>query len=495
MKKSVIFTKILCIITLAALFITSCASKNNDEFPFVSIGGEESEHTHEHAEYIIVISASASGEISQKARILANKINERTGAAVALAYDNNEIPTTDSTRLVYIGNVDVFAVAKKISQMRSLDYTCRAFENFTLIGGKGDRATLTAIDRFINEILPVSTEQMLIPEGGGFDFTGKYEVDSLFVDGVSLGDFAIVVDSVSDIPAVDVAYSLRDKISEDFGYWLDIRVGNIKSTENYIRVLTDSKCQSGRGVLERNEKGIVIKAADRTGLSKVADNFLIHLSSDGVSGALKPSIPKNLYVPYGDTKCTVAATFMELLPTLSSPLAATSIKNSIEAFSPDVIFLGETDDKVRQILSNSLNSYTDLGASGGRVFGVRDMTVTRLVGNVVSGAMCEAFLIRYDELEFVIVYVSGGSGGEVMIDIEQLLGENPLPVVALSYTQSSTRVSFKSRGYFEQITEQEGVLYGKATRYSCHADVSRLSVVVDSWVNSYGFNAITVSIP
>ena len=478
LKKSVIFTKILCVLALVAIFITSCTSKNNEEFPFVTIGGEETEHTHEHTEYIIVIPASASGEISQKARLLANKINERTGAAVALAHDDRQISPSDGTHLIYIGNVDALAVTKKISQMRSLD-----------------GATLTAIDRFVNEILPLSTAQRLIPEGGGFDFAGKYEVESLFIDGVSLGDFSISVDSVSDTAAVDVAYSLRDKISEDFGYWLDIRIGSIKNAENYIRVLTDLNCRSGRGVLERNEKIITLKAADRTGLSRVADNFIKQLSSAGVSGNLNPSIPKNLYIPYGNTECTVAATVMELLPALSSPLAATSIKNSIEVFSPDVVLFGETDDKVRQILSDSLNSYTDLGSSGGRVFGVRDMTATRLAGTVVSGAMCDAFLIRYGELEFVLIYVSGGTGGEATIDIEHLLGENPLPVVALSYTQPSTRVTFRGGSYFECITKQEGTLYGKGTRYSCYADVSRLSVVVDSWANSYGFNAITVSIP
>ena len=495
MKKSVIITRIFCALALVSLFITSCASDNNDEFPFITIEGEETEHTHEHTEYIIVISASASGEISQKARLLANKINERTGAAVSLAHDDRQISPSDGTHLIYIGNVDALAVTKKISQMRSLDYTCRAFENYTIIGGKGDGATLTAIDRFVNEILPLSTEQRLIPEGGGFDFAGKYEVESLFIDGVSLGDFSISVDSVSDTAAVDVAYSLRDKISEDYGYWIDIRIGSIKSTENYIRVLTDLNCRSGRGVLERNEKIITLKAADRTGLSRVADNFIKQLSSAGVSGNLNPSIPKNLYIPYGNTECTVAATVMELLPALSSPLAATSIKNSIEVFSPDMILFGETDDKVRQILSDSLNSYTDLGSSGGRVFGVRDMTATRLAGTVVSGAMCDAFLIRYGELEFVLIYVSGGTGGEATIDIEHLLGENPLPVVALSYTQPSTRVTFRGGSYFECITKQEGTLYGKGTRYSCYADVSRLSVVVDSWANSYGFNAITVSIP
>ena len=494
MIKPVKFLRILCVLTLAALSFTSCASKNDEDFPFITVSDEENTLI---SEYRVIVSNTASGEVLDGARILKDKIMEQTGVEVFLNYDNESIIVRDGAHVIYVGYVDYPAVRDRLRNMRSLDYICRSFDDHTLIGGRSDEATVAALERFTEEILPASDSSRLIPEGGGFEFTGEYSVDELYVDSLNIRDFEIIVDNALDHSAVDFACSLRDRISEAFGYWLDVRIGEDTDSGRCIYVLTDSKCQGGRAELERSEKGITLKAADRTGLARIVDTFLSLLSADGTAGTLKPSIPNSFYIPYGNTECAVGAAVFDFLPNISTPAACANLKKDILEISPDILICGNVSGTDAEILRESLNGYNNSSEDGEILFYLKEVSFSRISMKNFNGTLCHAASVKCGELEFILIYTSGNANQDVVIDVREIVGETPLPVVAVSYMPSGVDVTFESREQplFEKVVDIRSELYKKSVSYVCYTDLSRLSVTVEPWDNMFGLKAIRVTIP
>ena len=496
MTKFCKFVRSLVAFILLALIITSCSANNGEEFPFVMVGSDTEAETGAYSlKYKVVVSASASGEILDNARDLAVQIGNATGAETTLVNDSAVGVIYENTHLVCVGYVDIRTVRERLSPLRTLDYICRTYGNVTVIGGRSDAATLTAVGRFINEILPVSDTQRLIPDGGGFEFIGEYSVDSLCVDGTDIRDYCLVVEHSYDSAAVDIAYSLSEKIAESFGFCLDIHMGSRPDDEKYIYVLTDGQCKHGRGVIERTERGIILRAADATGLWRVSDRFIGLLTSCGEAGSLSVNIPNTLYVPYGNTECTLAVTLFNALPDAPSPSFYTSLNKSVLGYSPDMLFCGALSDTERIALEEQLSGYVAESSDMGSSFAKNNIKVSKVASYTEAGLLCEAYNVECGELEFVLIYVSGSASDEIVINTDSLIGETSLPVIAMSYTTEEMTVSFEGRDFIEKVAHQSGEIYGKAVTYSCYADMRDLLVVEDEWVNDYGFCAVKVSLP
>ena len=288
------------IMLFSVLFLISCSSKNVEELPFISLGSDDKTLI---TEYRIVASRASSGQLLSYAERLCEELGDKTGVSSKLSYDDEYFPVSDGTWIVYIGNVDVTIVKDHLRLMRSDDYTCRSFDRVTVIGGRNDSSTVIAIERFIEEILPVSNEYRPIPEGGGFDHFGSYDAERLSVGGTSISEFEISVTSVDDVEAVALAYELRNELSDTFGYWLDVRTGKRSETGRGIYIGTDKTCADGRGELSFSGNDIFLEAVDKAGLEKLTDVFLQLLKSDGDTGILEPIIPEHIYVPHGYAWC------------------------------------------------------------------------------------------------------------------------------------------------------------------------------------------------
>ena len=495
MTKFVKILRSLLFFILTAFIVASCAADSVEDFPFVTVGTDTEVETEAVSlKYKVVVSASASGDILDVARTLSSQISNSTGAGSVLVKDSAIGEVDENTHLICVGYADISTAREKLSSLRTLDYICRSYGEITVIGGRSDGATLLAVDRFINEILPVSNAQLLIPDGGGFEFVGEYSVDSLYIDGTDIRDYCLVVEHSYDGAAVNLAYSLREKIADSFGFCLDVRTGSRPDDQKYIYILTDGQCKNGRGVLERTERGIILKAADATGLSKVCDRFMDIVTSCGHAGDLSVNIPTTLYIPYGDTKCTIAVTLFEALPDSPSPSFYTSLNKSVLGYSPDLLFCGALSDTERHTLEEQFGGYTASCSDIGSSFVKNNITVSRIASYTESDLLCEAYYAAYGELDFILIYVSGSTSGEIVIDTEALIGETDLPVIAMSYTTEG-RVSFEGRAFVEKVAHQSGEIYGKAVTYTCYADMRDLLIVEDGWVNDYGFCAVKVSLP
>lgn len=501
---------VLMILLLTALFLASCSSDNVDNFPFVTIGESGNDETaYVHSKYRVVVSRLASGELLEAVDGLCDRIEEKTGVYTAFSYDDEYGDLSEGEWLIAVGNVDIHGVTELLGLMRSNDYLCRSLTDMTVIGGRSDSATVVAIERFLNEILPVSDAERLIPEGGGFEYSGDYAVKGLYIGGVSVGSFDIVVEDSRDTVALESAYALRDKISETFGYWLDVSNKAAPNSEKNIHIYTDSKCQVGRAELECVGNGIILKAADRTGHLKNVDSFFSLLCSEGTSGELRVTVPRNLYSYYGgfnvtDTEqtsyspsqCKIAFTALEALPKLNSPDAITVFRDAALQNEPQLVLLGNGVGLDIDTVKENFSGYQNIAVEYGYALSGENITCAKISESEKNGVLYQVFTVRSGEGAFVLVYVSGSSATDQFADVGELVGEKDLPVVAVSYIEGGGKIIFNGdgRGFFEKVAEQNISIYGRTLSYNCCVDVNRVAVTDESVDDKYGIRTVNIQV-
>ena len=487
------FFRAVCLLLLSVLFLNSCVSNNDEKLPFVTLDETNNAIV---SEYRIVVSRTASGEVLEAARELCSSIGEQTDVDTRLSYDDETVYVSDSTWVVYVGYVDTSAVRDILRNMRSEDYICRSYDRETIIGGRSDGATLNAILRFKNEILPVSDRFRLIPEGGGFEYKGEYSLNTLYIGDASVQDFEIVVYSAQDTEVIDTAYSLRQRISDTTGYWLDVCIGSRSKTGRGIYVIKDSECQLGRAELSNSKNDVILRAKDRKGLEKIADTFMNLLTSDSDKVIQKPNIPSALYVPYGEISCDLALSLLSYLPIFGSMELNADFKNTVAEYSPDILLGGAVTDEKRSIISNLLDNYDVLSADGGMALGGENINIERIKTEQYREVLCDTFYVKHGALEFMLVYLSGKATENISIELENIVGNTPLPIIAVSYTEGGEQVSVTHAGqpYFDTVISSDCSFYKRGFSFVCHTDVSRLSVTDGGDCDTYGIKLITIAV-
>lgn len=503
----------MCILLFTAIFFISCSADGGAEFPFVTVGGSGSADESGYSEYNVVVSRSASGDLMSSARTLCEKIKEGTGVNTVLCYDDELSKTNDSEWNIYIGNVDVKGVKEALRSMRSNDYICRSFDDKTVIGGRNDVATVTAIDRFIKEILPASDSTRLIPDGGGFEYRGVYAVSGLYAGDVFIGDFDIIVEDGRDLSALQSAYFLRNEISESFGYWLDIKSKKDSELGKNICIYTDKKCEKGIAELECVENSITLKAADGAGHLAVADEFLKLLGSAGSEGELHVELPRDLYVNYEDggsnqensknedtdrenPMCMISVAALDLFTDIGSVGTLTGIRGAVRGYESDIALLGSVSEENVIKLNENLKPLEKI-SDGNECVYVRDGVIcAELPESDALAVNNSIYKIRCDGVDFLLVYLSGSVKENTVIDIESLIGDTDLPVVVISYTRNNGKImeTVSRNEGFDTVAEEQTNINGVTVSYKCCADTDRLKVEAVEYENYFGFRGVSVSI-
>lgn len=493
-------------------------SNNVEDFPFVTVtsGGEEesgdSETVSEYSKYRVVISRLASGELTSVSRLLVDGIREKTGVYTTISYDDEYKRSADGEWVIFVGNVDIDGVREVIRPMRSGDYICRSFEDKTIIGGKHDEASVTAIERFIEEILPASDAQRLIPEGGGFEYSAEYRVSGLYIQSVSIADFDIVVENNRDTAAQAIAYTLQNKISEVFGYWLDVKHGRDNDLGKNICIYTDNTCQAGRSELQYVGYNILLRSADSEGLNRAAEGLFELLCSSGTSGELNVTVPSLLYFYYGNTppsetegedsdynstlECSIAFASADILPSIDSPSAAATLRETVLGYSSDLSFFGKCGEDDVEILRESFGNYQKVSGGTGCVLTKNAELCLWQSAKEYGSLLCEAFLISDGRAEFLLVYICGKTEEDIQIDISEFMGNRQLPIVAVTYTEGGGELTLISsrHGFFEMAVKDDLNIYGRSAEYRCYVDTSRVAVSDVGNENKFGIKAISISV-
>jgi len=356
------FRKIIC---FAAIFCTvislvSCKrSKSNidDVFEQLKISDDASDLETEteapaFAEHVyVIISSQCSGELSVKAKELAEKIEDKTGVLTSLKYDNELTTVPKNSCEVVVGDTNRLVSKNAMDILKKDEYLCRIDDETVVICGHSDASTLVAVDRFINEILPLSSKYELMPKDMRFQFSAEYEVERMLLNGYDLYDYVLTYPKSNECGEKKIAIMLRDFINSKSGYFLEV----LPSDDAAIKT---SRIISLNGKAEENavfskEKEIALSGKDIYSLSLVAKRVINDINNGIKDNALDLKYDSKIEVEFVDTSFKSAFCFAK--ENKSEPFRP--ISNLIDLLSAgdlNFCFIGNPNDDMRYDFSLNL---------------------------------------------------------------------------------------------------------------------------------------------
>ena len=314
--------RIACVLMLTIAMISipviaSCSSENdnglseyNQLLESVSQSDDKEEPEPFAEKVYIIIPRSCSGELSLKARDLADAIKEKTGVHALVKYDNEDISLNSNELTVLLGNTERLESREAIKPLRYEDYVCRWDKGSIILGGRHDEATIKAVDRFMDEILHGASNACLMSEGAHFENIVERDISSVTLNGYDLYDYTLVYSEENSFGEKKMAELLRAYAVSKSGYMLDIipdtRVDSNTGKTIYLRGLTD---MSG-AVIKNAEQSIVIGGAGEYELSASVARFAENLFEDVIDGKANatvadiniPCVGNNLKICYAVSK-------------------------------------------------------------------------------------------------------------------------------------------------------------------------------------------------
>lgn len=475
------------VLLLTVLLLNSCVSKKVEEFPFVSL--DSIDLTPKTTEYRIIISATASAELTSAAEELRDRLHEKTSATVSVCPYSDELIYKMTVWDIYVGNTGCDYSAEALRDMRSDDYTCRSYDYYSIIGGRNDSATESAIDRYISELLPLATYCDFIPEGGGFDYFGSYAVENITLLEARLSQFEIICDK--DVSAeVNTAYAFRSDLSTRAGYYLDISYGDTNGKS--ISFKLDKNCNAGEAYVSASDGGIYVRAASAYGLKVASERLLNIICPEGSTGSFSPSIPEELFVAYSEPILDLSFLCLSGILPIGAPSEITDIQSAVDENSPDAVFFGELTDSDKERISNVLSDYNDENSLS--VFVQNNVSAELICRERAGGLLLEGYRVTGKGIDMALLYVSGSADINTDIELPQELISSGLPVLTVIHTFNSreVRAVYDENPNFSRVCSDSVTLYGDSFSFVCYADTGHLSVSLSALEDSCGYRQISV---
>lgn len=276
-----IFRTIICfLIIFCTLFsLASCGTenKNNIDDLFEELIKDTEESSSESDEdtamhVYLIIPRDCSGELSLKARALAEKIADKIGLLTSVKYDNELTTIPKNSCEVLIGSTNRLASKNAMDVLKSNEYLCRWDGEAIVICGRGDADTVSAIDKFISDILPTSSRDSLMARDAGFELKTEYEVKSITLNGYDLYDYALAYEKSNENGEKKIAIAIRDFINARSGYLLDV-ISEGEITSKARKIIFISGGESENALFSSDDK-ISLVGKNNYALSLVALKFM-----------------------------------------------------------------------------------------------------------------------------------------------------------------------------------------------------------------------------
>jgi hypothetical protein len=290
------------------------------------------------AEHIyVIIPHDCSGELSLKARELADGIKSKTGILTSLKYDTEMTVSPKGSCEVLLGDTNRLASDNAIDSLKDDEYLCHWDDGAVVICGRNDSSTINAIDRFIDEVLPSATKYSLMPSGARIEYKFEYVIERIILNGYDLYDYALVYPESNTCFEKEIAIGIRDFISSKSGYYLDV-ISNKELTVKNERIIMLSR--SDANALSMSANGILLSGTDSYSLSLVAARLMSDIKSGAVGGRVDLNYTERIVLDAVDTSFESAFCFLkenkkqplkphddfiklfEAIPTIDAALAA-----------------------------------------------------------------------------------------------------------------------------------------------------------------------------
>lgn len=256
--------------------LSSCGNDDSDVDELFSrlnhTNGDITEGETAVAEHIyVVIPRNCSGELSLKARALAEALEEQTEIMSTVKYDNEHSASPSRSFEILLGKTDRLASENAYEVLKDGEYLCRWDNGAIVISGRDDASTLVAIDRFMREILPYASKYSVMNQYAHFESESDYAISKITLCGYDLYEYALVYSNES--AELDIVTAVRELIDAESGYLLDIVAKDtIKEDDGGKFIYFSSE---GEDTVIRNVKnGISLEGTDGYSLSLAAASFV-----------------------------------------------------------------------------------------------------------------------------------------------------------------------------------------------------------------------------
>ncbi len=485
----------LCLI----LSVFSC-QKSNGEYPFDSLSNGE---TGAIPAYWIVLPADCSAALYEKAESLALLLSEKVGASVTVKFDYDAVLASNVSELL-LGYTSRPLSREYLASLKRDDYLCRSDgKGGAVIGGKTDGATLTAVDRFCEEILPAATAESLMHENAGFFYEGTYPSERTLLNGFDLDCYCLVYPHDADIRIRELTERFRDRIAARSGYVLDVFSDeDIQGEEKQIRLKENT--DGGREYLayiDPTQTGIVISSRGLFGFSAgllKLESLLFFSAADGV---FLCNIESACSVPYERDEYRIGSIQTKQGSLASSPAALTDLLLPVRERLPDGVLFDAMDETSLTRIQDSLHHVEYQGAKTEReellpAF-VKEGAITAIALESAwdGGPIITVYRAGSEAYGFYLVRISGSVSGDGSFDLPQAICNTDLPVVLLLHTEltGGTPYFSKSESHgMRAIYNESYSVAGEAYLFQCYATDGSLEITVKERESGSRYQEITV---
>ncbi len=294
--------------------------------------------------YQIIMSSEASGELVAAAKALTEKISTATGAVCEAVYDSDFSKLDGNIMPIFLGNT-LHTPAECLSGMKKDDYSYKATDNYIFLGGRSDGATIAAISRFEDDVLPYCESVYIGDYEGNFTYRQEYSVSSLILCGFDFSEYEIVSPEQKNTAVSNIALKLRELVAAQCGAYPDIRFSSKPDNgKRELVFVVDGKLE-GRARAYFDGEDFVLAAKDSYGLSVIAYEIGSELFSDISGGVATFNAVSEISFEY---KTPTVKLMTCVLDTSNKANISTNILamwNKIQEQAPDVVFFGEVENE------------------------------------------------------------------------------------------------------------------------------------------------------
>ncbi len=492
-------------LTLAFLLLPLSACTAQTELPFdpLTVTDETSEPEFQY--YRIVIPADCSEELYHAAVELAPLVAKATGMDSSVVYDGGKDGRSSHVFEILLGNVDRAVTKDLFRQLRESDYLCRLVEDSLILGGISDGATVSAIHRFRNEILPYATSEVLMAPDGGFFYKHDYATPTMSLNGIPLNEYRIVYPDDASASMIHLAEALSQRIREQTSYSLSVLSHSSYASQGkglFLTLPQENTSGVSEAFIRPTDKGILFYGNDLLGMSAAVRDFcelLFSFSQNGENCRIEQdkacsytALSYDIASVAGD-HCFPLSSAGDIVNVLS-PMA-TEYQGDLIIFSPVasaqpsyITSVFELNDYTAEVSACSPNvSLITCCKSHVRAEAVSFLSVGTLT--------VSSYLMGGEKDGFWLVCINGQLDENTSISLSDTVKSSSLPVAILSHVRSAegARLTISDCGKNLRLTENQTYLQdGLEYTVSCYTTDGMLAVEASHIHDEIGYREFTV---
>ncbi len=348
---------LLC--ALLALCTVACSKDNSDAFSELeSILGMSGDRVRV---YTIILPADASSTLYERSQLLAEKIEEKTGVECERYFDNQTVYEQTGRVFICLGETQLYSDAR-LKMMNRDDYIYLANDDYVIIGGKFDGATVAAIEYFEQNVLPYCETSDITEYEGDFEYRHSYEIKKFELCGFDFKDFSFTCNFSRTEQSAKHVSKLREILANKCGAYPDIRFSSTAADGEHELVFVIDASNGSSARMGFDGEDFVISASDEYGISVLADRLYSLVLENATDKECRLGLENEISVSYVLPSISVERLNPKFDGSVSSHEAVELLKEKINRSSADVILIEEINSNILSGLRVHVESNFDVNA-------------------------------------------------------------------------------------------------------------------------------------